>query len=241
MQHAAALPARHSCLPHPAQCTACALLLLRDERVCCIMQGLAAAVRHQSQQLSAFAQQLLLGVVQQAQKQQQQQQQQRSGPEAAAAAVFVGDNSIWQDAVPASTVALLAGLCQKHRTAVASILMATAPLSLPSKPQSDLHWMCSLDSLGVQHGLMLPDLLAHVAWLSWLVASRRRRRVLTTRRYSVMGCGVCRRGLATVTVLQGCLLRSSDCCAGPDAWWLAMRAVMPPIPGIPAHRHAVPP
>jgi hypothetical protein len=92
-------------------------------------QGLAAAVRQQTQQLSSFAQQLLLGVVQQAQQQQQQQQD----PDAAAAAVPGHNKDSWQEAVPASTVALLAGLCLKHRTAVASILMATAPLSLPSE------------------------------------------------------------------------------------------------------------
>jgi hypothetical protein len=108
----------------------CRFLLLHNMRACCIrLQGLAAAVRQQSQQLAAFAQQLLLGVVHQA------QQQQQSDPHAAAAAAASGGaNASWQDAVPASTVALLAGLCQKHRTAVASILMATAPLSLPSEP-----------------------------------------------------------------------------------------------------------
>jgi ElaB/YqjD/DUF883 family membrane-anchored ribosome-binding protein len=95
------------------------------------LQGLASAVKQQSQQLSSFAQQLLLGVVQQAKQQQQQQQQQQL--DAAAAATPLHSKDSWQVAVPASTVALLAGLCSKHRTAVASILMATAPLSLPSK------------------------------------------------------------------------------------------------------------
>jgi threonine synthase len=72
-------------------------------------------------------------VVQQA----QQQQQQQPDPHAAAA---VSGSASWQDSVPASTVALLAGLCQKHRTAVASILMATAPLSLPRERRLDLHY-----------------------------------------------------------------------------------------------------
>ncbi|KAF6265130.1 hypothetical protein COO60DRAFT_1116784 [Scenedesmus sp. NREL 46B-D3] len=95
------------------------------------LQALAAAVRQQSQQLSSFAQQLLLGVVQQAQQQHQQQQPDPNAA-AAAAAVMSSAKASWQEAVPASTVALLAGLCLKHRTAVASILMATAPLRLPS-------------------------------------------------------------------------------------------------------------
>lgn len=80
----------------------------------CLMflQELAHAVGQQSQQLAALAQQLLLGLLQ---SQQQQQQQQ-----------------LLQD-VPASTVALLASLCDRHRMAVSSLMMATAPFSLPGE------------------------------------------------------------------------------------------------------------
>lgn len=69
-------------------------------------QTLAHAVEQQSQQLSALAQQLLLGLLQ------QQQQQQDVG---------------------ASTVALLSSMCERHRMAVTSLIMATAPFSLPGE------------------------------------------------------------------------------------------------------------
>jgi hypothetical protein len=78
----------------------------------CFLQELAHAVGQQSQQLAALAQQLLLGLLQ---SQQQQQQQQ-----------------LLQD-VPASTVALLASLCDRHRMAVSSLMMATAPFTLPGE------------------------------------------------------------------------------------------------------------
>lgn len=86
-------------------------------------QDLAAAVGQQSQQLSLLAQQLLVCLLQQqrcaAPAEHQQQQQQRAW------AVTPSGS------VPASTVALLASLCHRHRTAVSSIMMATAPFSLP--------------------------------------------------------------------------------------------------------------
>jgi hypothetical protein len=75
------------------------------------LQELADAVGRQSQQLAELAQQLLLGLLQ-SQKQKQQQ--------------------LTQD-VPASTVALLASLCDRHRMAVSSLMMATAPFTLPGE------------------------------------------------------------------------------------------------------------
>jgi hypothetical protein len=35
--------------------------------------------------------------------------------------------------VPASTVALLASMCDRHRMAVTSLILATAPFSLPGE------------------------------------------------------------------------------------------------------------
>lgn len=68
-------------------------------------QELAQAVHKQAQHLAALSQQLLLGLL---------QQQQQQGKD-----------------VPASSVALLASLCDRHRMAVTSLMMATAPFSLP--------------------------------------------------------------------------------------------------------------
>lgn len=70
-------------------------------------------MKQQSEQLSTFTQQLLVGIVQQQKQRQQQPAQQQD------------------EDVPASTIALLAGLCHKHRTSVASIIMSTAPFGLP--------------------------------------------------------------------------------------------------------------
>jgi hypothetical protein len=94
------------------------MLCLAYMPVCCLclphlLQDLAQAVDQQSQQLSALAQQLLLGLLQQQHQQQQQQ-------------VALQD-------VPPSTVALLSSLCDRHRVAVTSAIMATAPFSLPGE------------------------------------------------------------------------------------------------------------
>jgi len=90
-----------------------------------VLQDLAQAVSQQAQQLSALAQQLLHALLQQqhdgaATLAQQEQQQQRG--------------QLYHDVAAASTVALLASLCDGHRMAVTSLLMATAPCSLPGKP-----------------------------------------------------------------------------------------------------------
>eukprot|EP00878_Enallax_costatus_P023089 GHUV01024549.1.p1 GENE.GHUV01024549.1~~GHUV01024549.1.p1 ORF type:complete len:253 (+),score=76.83 GHUV01024549.1:193-951(+) len=82
------------------------------------LQELAGAVQQQSEQLSAVAQQLLLTVVQKHKQQQQHQPELQQ-----------------DDGIPASTIALLAGLCHKYRTAAASIIMSTAPFSLPGEKQ----------------------------------------------------------------------------------------------------------
>lgn len=76
----------------------------------------------QSQQLAALTQQLLMALLQ-AQQQRQQQQQSKQQQ---------------QQGVPASTVALLASLCDRHRMAVTSLMMATAPFSLPGG------WCCCM-------------------------------------------------------------------------------------------------